>query len=156
LTSCRCIRCREIGRLSVEKTRKLTNLSFTCVQRRYKASDGIEIFLSLEDIEQDILVGYIRLRDVINPHRSELQQEPCMIIRELKVLGRETPLGERTSGAFQHRGYGKKLLGEAERICLEEFGKKRLFVLSGVGVKPYYRKLGFSDKGLYLSKIVKR
>jgi elongator complex protein 3 len=77
-----------------------------------------------------------------------------MIIRELKVLGRETPLGERASGAFQHRGYGKTLLGEAERICAEEFGKKRLFVLSGIGVKPYYRKLGFSDKGMYLSKIV--
>ncbi len=155
LTSCRCIRCREIGHLSVEKTRKLTNLSLTCVERRYKASNGIEIFLSLEDIEQDILVGYIRLRDVINSHRFELQQEPCMIIRELKVLGRETPLGERTSEAFQHRGYGKKLLGEAERICLEEYDKKRLFVLSGVGVKPYYRKLGFSDKGLYLLKKVK-
>ena len=77
-----------------------------------------------------------------------------MIVRELKVLGRETPLGERTSEAFQHRGYGKTLLGEAERICAEEFGKKRLFVLSGIGVKPYYRKLGFFDKGLYLLKIV--
>jgi elongator complex protein 3 len=153
-SSCRCIRCREIGHLSIEKTRKLTDLSFTFVHRRYKASNGTEIFLSLEDIQQDILVGYIRLRDVVIPHRFELQEEPCMIVRELKVLGRETPLGERTSEAFQHRGYGKKLLGEAERICAEEFGKKRLFVLSGVGVKPYYRKLGFFDKGLYLLKIV--
>ena len=153
-TSCRCIRCREIGHLSIEKTRKLANLSFTFVQRRYKASEGTEIFLSFEDIEQHILVGYLRLRDVIAPHRSELQEEPCMIVRELKVLGRETPLGQRTTEAFQHRGYGKKLLGEAERICTDEFGKKRLFVLSGVGVKPYYRKLGFYDKGLYLSKII--
>jgi len=153
-TSCRCIRCREIGHLSAEKTKKLNNFTFTCVQHRYKASNGMEIFLSLEDIEQDVLIGYIRLRDVIIPHRSELQEEPCMIIRELKVLGREAPLGEQISEAFQHRGYGKKLLGEAERICFEEFGKKRLFVLSGVGVKPYYRKLGFSNKGLYLSKIL--
>jgi elongator complex protein 3 len=153
-TSCRCIRCREIGHLSVEKTKKLPYLSLTCIQRRYKASGGMEIFLSLEDIEQDVLVGYLRLRDVIKPHRSELQEKPCMIVRELKVLGRETPLGERISEAFQHRGYGKTLLAEAERICTEEFGKKRLFVLSGVGVKPYYRKLGFFDKGVYLSKIV--
>jgi elongator complex protein 3 len=153
-TSCQCIRCREIGHLSLEKTKKLTNLSFTCVHRRYMASNGTEIFLSLEDVEQNILVGYLRLRDVIIPHRSELQEELCMIVRELKVLGRETPLGERTSEAFQHRGYGKTLLAEAERICTEEFGKKRLFVLSGVGVKPYYRKLGFSDKGLYLLKII--
>ena len=153
-TICRCIRCREIGHLSVEKIRELANMSFTFVQRRYKASEGTEIFLSFEDIEQRILVGFIRLRDVITPHRFELQEEPCMIVRELKVLGRETPLGQRTTEAFQHRGYGRKLLAEAERICSEEFGKKRLFVLSGIGVKPYYRKLGFYDKGLYLSKII--
>lgn len=151
-TSCRCIRCREIGHLSDEKTKQLTDLSLTLVHRRYKASNGEEVFLSLEDKKQDVLVGYLRLRDVVLPHRFELQDEPCMIIRELKILGREAPLGERTSEAFQHRGLGKKLLSEAERICSEEFDKKRLFVLSGVGVKPYYRKLGFSDTGVYLSK----
>lgn len=77
-----------------------------------------------------------------------------MIIRELKVLGREASLGERSPEAYQHRGYGKKLLNEAERICSEEFGKKRLFVLSGVGVKPYYRKVGFSDEGVYVAKTI--
>jgi elongator complex protein 3 (tRNA carboxymethyluridine synthase) len=77
-----------------------------------------------------------------------------MIIRELKVLGREASLGKRTSEAYQHRGYGKKLLSEAECICSEQFGKKRLYVLSGVGVKPYYRKLGFTDDGRYLSKVL--
>lgn len=43
---------------------------------------------------------------------------------------------------------------EAERICSEEFDKKHLFVLSGVGVKEYYRKLGFKDNGVYLSKTI--
>ena len=153
-TSCRCIRCREIGHISVEKTKMLAELSLSLVHRRYMASNSEEIFVSLEDKTQDVLIGYIRLRDVSTPHRFELQKEPCMIVRELKVLGREAPLGERTSEAFQHRGYGKKLLWEAERICGEEFDKKHLFVLSGVGVKPYYRKLGFSDNGAYLSKLV--
>jgi elongator complex protein 3 len=78
-----------------------------------------------------------------------------MIIRELKVLGREASLGERTAEAYQHRGFGKKLLSEAERVCSEQVGKKRLCVLSGVGVKPYYRKLGFTDDGIYLSKVVR-
>jgi elongator complex protein 3 len=152
-TSCRCIRCREIGHVTAEKTKMLADLSLRCVQRRYKASNGEEFFISLEDMTQDIIVGYLRLRDVATPHRSELQDEPCMIIRELKVLGREASLGERTSEAYQHRGYGKTLLYEAERICSEQLGKKRLFVLSGIGVKPYYRKVGFTDKGVYLSKI---
>ena len=75
-----------------------------------------------------------------------------MIIRELKVLGRELQIGERTEKGWQHRGYGQELINEAERICKEEYGKKHLFVLSGVGVKEYYRKLGFKDIGLYLKK----
>lgn len=153
-TTCRCIRCREIGHVSSEKTKRITNRTVQCLHRRYRASDGDEFFLSLEDSAQDVLIGYLRLRDVINPHRPELQGEPCMIIRELKVLGREASLGQRTSEAYQHRGFGKRLLVEAERICSEQFGKKQLFVLSGVGVKPYYRKLGFADKGIYLSKAV--
>jgi elongator complex protein 3 len=153
-TSCKCIRCREIGHVSNEKTKNITDRSLHYVHRRYQASNGAEFFIALEDSTQDVIVGYIRLRDIVNPHRSELQTEPCMIIRELKVLGREASLGKRTSEAYQHRGFGKKLLSEAERICSEQFGKKRLYVLSGVGVKPYYRKLGFTDDGKYLSKIV--
>jgi elongator complex protein 3 len=153
-TSCRCIRCREIGHVSGEKTKNITERSLQCVHRRYHASGGDEFFISLEDRVHDVIVGYIRLRDVVTPHRAELQAEPCMIIRELKVLGREVSLGTRTAEAYQHRGFGKKLLLEAERICSEQFGNKRLFVLSGVGVKPYYRKLSFSDDGVYLSKVL--
>ena len=52
----------------------------------------------------------------------------------------------------QNFHYGKQLLAEAERICLEDFDKKNLFVLSGVGVKPYYRSLGYQNQGVYLGK----
>ncbi|MBN1859940.1 MAG: tRNA uridine(34) 5-carboxymethylaminomethyl modification radical SAM/GNAT enzyme Elp3 [Candidatus Thermoplasmatota archaeon] len=151
-TSCRCIRCREIGHTPLQKTEMVTDGSLICVHRQYKASNAEEWFVSLEDTTQDVLVGYLRLRDVVASHRPELQTEPCMIIREVKVLGREASIGSRTPEAYQHRGYGKKLVSEAERICSEQYGKKRLFVLSGVGVKPYYRKLGFVDDGVYLSK----
>jgi len=78
-----------------------------------------------------------------------------MIIRELKVLGRELPIGKKTKEGWQHRGFGKKLLDEAECICLEEFDKKNIFVLSGVGVKGYYRKHNFIDNGVYLCKKIK-
>jgi len=90
----------------------------------------------------------------MNSHRHELQKNPCMIIRELKVVGRELSIGERTDKGLQHKGFGKELINEAERICLEVFDKKHLFVLSGVGVKEYYRKLGFKEYGAYLSKII--
>ena len=75
-----------------------------------------------------------------------------MIIRELKILGRELSLGERSNKGFQHRGYGRELIQEAERICMEEYEKDSLFVLSGIGVKPYYRRLNFKDNGVYLEK----
>jgi len=146
------MRCVDIGYSPSEKTKIVTDSSLRFVRRQYRASGGNEFFISLEDSNQEILIGYARLRDIVTPHRPELQTEPCMMIRELKVLGREASLGQRTPEAYQHRGFGKKLLGEAERICFEEFGKKRLYVLSGVGVKQYYRKLGFSDDGMYLSK----
>lgn len=153
--TCRCVRCREIGHKSLEKKIDFNALDIVFTRRHYKACDGIEVFLSLEDKTQDVIVGYLRLRDVVLPHRYELKREPCMIIRELKVLGRELSIGKRTNEALQHRGYGKELVEEAERICSEEFNKKRLFVLSGVGVKEYYRKLGFSDDGVYLNKHLK-
>ena len=75
-----------------------------------------------------------------------------MIIRELKIVGLETPIGKKNKTSLQHKGFGKKLMKEAERICYEDFDKKYLFVLSGVGVKNYYRNLGFKDKGIYLYK----
>ncbi len=153
--TCRCIRCREIGHKSLKKKIDLDVLDIKLTRRQYEASNGCEIFLSLEDKRQDTILGYLRLRDVASPHRYELQNEPCVIIRELKILGRELPIGERTDGAFQHKGHGKALIKEAERICYEEFDKKRLFVLSGIGVKQYYRKLDFSDEGVYLSKSLK-
>ncbi len=75
-----------------------------------------------------------------------------MIIRELKVVGQELALGEKSKKSLQHKGYGKELLEEAKKICTEEYDKKNLFVLSGTGVKPYYRRFGFKDEGNYLLK----
>jgi elongator complex protein 3 len=72
-------------------------------------------------------------------------------------LGREIPIGQKkTKGGVQHRGFGKELIQEAERISSEDYDKKRLFVLSGIGVKEYYRKIGFIDCGAYLYKNVKK
>ena len=150
--SCRCIRCREIGLKSLEDKIEIDedDVGFdTCY---YDASGSSEVFISLVDKKNDYLVGYLRLRDIVCSHRFELQNEPCMIIRELRVLGRELSLGQKNKNGWQHRGFGKELVDEAERICFEKFGKKCLFVLSGIGVKEYYRKLGFADEGVYLRK----
>lgn len=149
---CRCIRCREIGHKLLNEKIEIRNEDIDINFNYYNASGGDEVFISLDNKDYDVIIGYLRLRDILNSHRYELQKDPCMIIRELKVLGRELGIGEKKDKAMQHKGYGKELMLEAERICLEEFDKKYLFVLSGVGVKNYYRNLGFKDDGIYLRK----
>lgn len=151
---CRCIRCREIGIKSIKEKIEINEKNIGMDRIYYNASGGKEVFVSIVEKKHDAIIGYLRLRDIVNSHRPELSKNPCMIIRELKVVGRELAIGERKSNALQHKGYGKELMDEAERICSEEFDKKHLFVLSGVGVKEYYRKLGFKDNGVYLSKTI--
>lgn len=134
---CGCIRCREAG------FRKVDWKSVGLKKMEYDASGGREIFLSYED-GNDALVGFVRLRQNADGRAG---------IRELRVFGEQVPVGERSAGgAAQHRGFGRRLLEEAEEIAASEFGEKKLFVLPGAGVKPYYRRLGFCDKGIYLYK----
>ena len=75
-----------------------------------------------------------------------------MIIRELRVYGPVVNLGKRDSAAWQHSGLGERLVSEAERIGREEHDSLRILVNSGIGVKEYYRRLGFEDLGPYLAK----
>ena len=149
---CRCIRCREIGHKSLKEKIEINEDNFVLEICYYDASKGEEILISLIDKKNDGIVGYLRLRDISQSHRYELMRVPCMIIRELKVVGRELPIGKKMEKGLQHKGFGKELIEEAERICLEEFDKKYLFVLSGIGVKEYYRSLSFKDDGVYLCK----
>jgi elongator complex protein 3 len=149
---CRCIRCREIGHRTLNKKVIQKTLQPKLITREYNASNSTEIFISLEDTKQDILFGYLRLRDIITTHRPELNSKPCMIIRELKILGKELPLGTKDQNASQHKGYGKTLINEAAKQCKEKYDKNYLYVLSGIGVKPYYRQQEFKDEGIYLQK----
>jgi elongator complex protein 3 len=150
--TCCCIRCREIGHRLLKQDTEIDQSKIELEKISYEASNGTEIFFSYVERDSNSLIGYLRLRDIINPHRYELISNPCMMIRELKVLGRELPIGKKSEEGWQHRGFGKELIEEAMSVCTEEFNKKYLFVLSGIGVKPYYRKLGFKDKGSYLYK----
>jgi elongator complex protein 3 len=124
---CRCIRCREIGHMTLKENIEFDMDSMDVDIKKYHANQSDEIFISLVDRKNDAIIGYIRLRDIVKSHRYEINK----------------------------KGYGKKLLAEAERICLEEYDKKILFVLSGIGVKQYYRNNDFQDEGVYLYKNLK-
>ena len=55
---------------------------------------------------------------------------------------------------YQHKGLGRGLLAEAERICREEYGLKKISVISAVGTRDYYRKFGYTNNGPYVTKIL--
>jgi len=55
---------------------------------------------------------------------------------------------------YQHKGLGKALLAEAERICKDECGLKSLSVISAVGTRDYYRKFGYTNNGPYVTKML--
>ena len=78
------------------------------------------------------------------------------LVRELHTYGRQVSLEHRRGNAFQHRGFGKRLMYEAERIARVEFGRSHLSVIAGVGVREYYRKLGYELKESYMVKILKQ
>jgi len=139
--SCRCIRCREAGRMATSGEPVLSI-------DRYRCCGGEEHFISM--VSGDALIGFTRLRF---PSRCMGRvDEETALIRELHVYGNLVPLGAAPAGGeWQHREYGRRLLSEAERIA-RDAGYHRLAVLSGIGVRPYYRRLGYSLRPPYLEK----
>ncbi len=145
--SCKCIRCREAG-LS-ESSINIDDIKMH--RENYDSSGGDEVFLSYDD-SYDKIFGFLRLRRPIgNIHRKEITENTC-IVRELHVYGKSLKLGEREQDSIQHLGLGKNLMSEAEKISSEEFDAKRLLVISAVGTREYYRKLGYTLLGPYMSK----
>lgn len=138
---CQCIRCREYGHRAREGRKigepKLARLD-------YGAAGGREIFLSFED-ENETLFAVLRMR--IQPQNGGNQA----LVRELHVYGPEVPLAGQDAAAAQHKGLGKALLGEAERIAAEEFGARQMTILSGIGAREYYRtEFGYKAQGDYM------
>ena len=85
-------------------------------------------------------------------YRKEFKSQPTSIVRELHVYGSVVPLHSRDPRKFQHQGFGTLLMEEAEKIAREEHGSKKISVISGVGVRNYYKRLGYKLDGPYMSK----
>ena len=149
-SKCRDVRTREVGIQEIHNKVKPNQVEL--IRRDYFANEGWETFLSYEDPEQDILVGLLRLRKPSDEvFRPELKNG-VSIVRELHVYGSVVPVAGRDPSKFQHQGFGTLLMEEAERIAKEEHGARKLSVISGVGTRNYYRKLGYELDGPYMSK----
>jgi elongator complex protein 3 len=118
----------------------------------YVSCGGLEHFISFEDVNQDILIGFLRLRYPHNPHRQELRHSA--LVRDLHVYGSLVPPGkEAKAGEWQHRGYGAELLKTAEEMA-KAAGYRELSIVSGIGVREYYRKFGYHLNGVYMSRLL--
>ncbi|XP_051909031.1 elongator complex protein 3 [Hippocampus zosterae] len=151
-TECRDVRTREVGIQEIHH--KVRPYQVELVRRDYVANGSWETFLSYEDPEQDILIGLLRLRRCSpQSFRAELKGG-VSIVRELHVYGSVVPISSRDPGKFQHQGFGMMLMEEAERIATDEHGSYKLAVISGVGTRNYYRKMGYELEGPYMVKLL--
>lgn len=139
---CRCIRCRE------PKMKKVNWTRIELKAQEYEAAKGKEWFISVEDLDHDFLLGFVRLRFPSAYLTPEITPETALV-RELHVYGTAAAIGE--EGDTQHQGLGRKLMQKAEEIAKQN-GKNKIVVISGVGVREYYHKLGYHQEGPYLVK----
>ena len=141
---CRDIRAREVGGCPVDPARLRLR------RTDYEASGGREVFLEFVTVE-DRIAGFLRLR-LPAPAGTDETSPPELvgkaIIREVHVYGAVVGLGAREKGRSQHVGLGRRLIAEALGIAAGA-GFEQVAVISSVGTREYYRRLGFEDGELY-------
>lgn len=149
---CKCIRCREV------KNKKSNIDEARMIIRSYPASGGYEYFISIESPDENIIYGFCRLRiSKLMGYFDDVNIFPflnnCAMVRELHVYGNMTPVDQNhvNGTSAQHRGFGKMLMKKAEEIALEN-GYNKIAVISGVGVRKYYEKLGYKLNNNYMIK----
>lgn len=136
------IRFREVG-FALRDNRKIDD-SLKLKITKYKACSGTEYYLEIIN-KDDILFGLLRLR-------LEKDKKIPAMVREVHIYGPALRLG--IEGKIsQHKGLGKWLMTEAEKIAKKK-GRKEIKVISGVGVREYYKKFGYKldKKKIYVEK----
>ncbi len=148
---CKCIRCREAR----SRPAKLKQIKLFI--KKYQASAGAEYFLSFESKDRKILYAFLRLRLPFRQSEPEShlyklfpELKSAALIRELHTYGELVPIGTKKL-AIQHLGLGKKLMETAEKISKKQ-GVKKIAIISGIGVRQYYQKLGYQLEGTYMTK----
>jgi elongator complex protein 3 len=149
-SSCPCVRCREVGaNYDIREKIILDRID-------YEASDGREIFIQFVSKNKKKLFALLRLR-IPNGHNSRHfipSLRNAALIREVHTYGKLTGISQKDKNSPQHIGLGKRLMLEAENIAKDEFGLKKIVVISGIGVRNYYRKLGYRLREAYMIKDV--
>lgn len=162
---CTCLRCREVGHIQEwlgNAAQKILKQTPVLYQHVYRASNGKEYFISLEDKNKNVVFAFLRMRFPSKYNKEIIKLFPelhgAAFIRELHTYGHLVSLGKIgkiSSAQAQHRGLGKKLMARAEKIA-KNAGYKKMAVIAGVGVREYYQKLGYKKQGTYMVKYLPR
>lgn len=173
--ACVCLRCREVGHVAELKGSDY-DLKTCLFEEWYDNAGGREVFLSIEDRERRAVFAFLRLRlpqlssrpsgargetSISGDLSTSLEATKILeafpvlndaaIVRELHTYGTALNLKQARSDAAQHKGYGKMLMSEAEKIAKRE-GYAKVAVISGIGVREYYKMLGYRLKDTYMMK----
>ncbi len=142
---CKCIRCREIQDANIEQIELRV--------KKYKANGADEYFISIDETKLDKLIGLCRLRTPNKKEKNIFKElEESAIVRELHVYGQKQGLSNKNiSSKTQHHGFGKRLMKKAEEIA-KEAKYKKIAVISAIGTREYYKKLGYKLEGSYMTK----
>lgn len=146
---CQCLRCREVGHVDPKTITDPTPVLFVDT---YATQGGMEYFLSFEDKDRKTVFAFCRLR-IVDKHPTQPAKKVNYraFIRELHTYGQLLDLGERAAQHSQHKGLGRKLLEKAEDIA-RTAKIDTIAVISGVGVREYYRKWGYRLAKTYMVK----
>jgi len=140
---CMCIRCREVGGNIIN----IDDIKLNFIE--YDASDGKEYFISYET--EKYLIGFIRLRiNSANPNVLPVLKDAALI-RELHVYSNLNNVGNNINESMQHKGFGRKLVEQAELIAKKN-NYYKMAIISGTGVRNYYKKLGYNLEDTYMIK----
>lgn len=174
--SCVCLRCREVGHVQRNAshiarptsqepgTWDAGRATTKVFEERYENAGGTEVFLSVEDEGRKAVFGFLRLRlpfipdkgaGGISPFEKITNAFPVLrgaaIIRELHTYGTAIKIDTQDPTATQHKGYGRLLMQTAEDIA-RRAGCETMAVISGIGVREYYKSLGYEERDTYMVK----
>ncbi len=161
--SCLCLRCREIGHQPIEVQKKVAQEKPELFMETYDTIGGTEYFLSFEDANRLAVFAFLRLRLPDREPPKDAEKKVAEIhalfpalrntafVRELHTYGQLVNIGDQEKSASQHKGLGKKLLLAAEKIA-REHGYQNIAVISGIGVRDYYRHQGYRLQDTYMLK----
>lgn len=148
---CRCIRCREI------KGEKVDARDLTLKVDEMEASEGREFFVTFNDFRpgMDKLASLLRLRFSSYSLKGQKhfikELEGAALVREVHTYGEQVRVSGTEAAASQHIGLGRRMMQRAEEISRKN-GYRKIAVISGIGVREYYRKLGYQLEGTYMVK----